>query len=186
MSESRTISINMLYSIVQREVENDSIQELHSELFIDIAEFIGNLKKQEFDNIENKIKNALVDMTTELVTLLLKVRLEKNFRNSNNIDFANILDIEKYILDSQEELQIRTEAILSAILNGQSKFLDSISSAHKVKSVAVRFLKEVDEFVGADFEKYGPFKAQDLATIPYNNAQILISKEIATKIRLND
>ena len=40
--------------------------------------------------------------------------------------------------------------------------------------------------VGADLAKYGPFKAEDVATIPYENAQALISKNVATKIRWED
>ena len=50
----------------------------------------------------------------------------------------------------------------------------------------IRFLSEVDEIVGADLEKYGPFKAEDIATIPYENAQALIAKKIATKVRWED
>ena len=183
MSESKEVTINSLYAIVQREVQSDTVQELDPDLFGNIAEFIGNLKKQEFDNIENKIKNTLVDLACELVDLLVKVRLEKN---RNNSDFVNMLDVEKYILDSEEEYQDRTEMVLSAMLNGKSKLLDSISDSHKTKSAAVRFLKDVDEFVGADLEKYGPFKAEDLATIPYDNAQALILQKSAIKIRLDD
>ena len=183
MSESQEITINSLYGIIQREIQNDAIQEIDHRLYGNIAEFLGKLKKQEFDNIENKIKNSLVEMATELVTLLVSIRLEKN---SKNPDFTNLLDEEKYILDSQEERHERAEMILSAILNGKSQLLDSISESHKTKSVPVRFLKDTEEFVGVDLEKYGPFKTEDLATIPYDNAQALISKELATKIRLED
>ena len=48
------------------------------------------------------------------------------------------------------------------------------------------FLHEVDEIVGADLEKYGPFKTEDIATIPYENAQALIAKNIATKVHWED
>ena len=183
MSESKEITINSLYFVVQREVENDAVQELDLDFFTNIAEFIGKLKKQEFDNIENKIKNTLVEMASELVTLLIKIRLEKN---RDKLDFSNLLDEEKYILDSQEECQERAEVILSAMLHGKSKLLYSISQSHKTKAIAVRFLKDVDEFVGADLEKYGPFKIEDLATIPYDNAQALIIQQIVTKIRLEN
>jgi DNA replication factor GINS len=44
----------------------------------------------------------------------------------------------------------------------------------------------VDQIVGADLEKYGPFKSEDIATLPYDNAQALIAKKIAMKVRLED
>ena len=76
--------------------------------------------------------------------------------------------------------------ILNGILNGKSKLLESIAQNHKTKSVVVRFLKEMDQIVGADLEKYGPFKTEDIATIPYENAQALMAKKIVTKVRWED
>ena len=35
--------------------------------------------------------------------------------------------------------------------------------------------------IGADSEKYGPFKAEDVATLPNENAQELILRKVATK-----
>ena len=52
--------------------------------------------------------------------------------------------------------------------------------------MVIRFLHEVDEIVGSDLEKYGPFKTEDIATIPYENAQALIAKNVATKVHLED
>ena len=76
--------------------------------------------------------------------------------------------------------------ILAGILNGKSKLLESVTYSHKTKSTVVRFLQEMDQIVGADLEKYGPFKAEDIATIPYENAQALMTKKIATKVRWED
>ena len=80
----------------------------------------------------------------------------------------------------------RKDMIISGIINGKSKFLESLAENHKIKKVVIRFLDNVDEIVGADLEKYGPFKAEDIATIPYENAQALIAKNIATKVRWED
>ncbi len=181
MSEQNEIDINSFHSIVLRETESDSIQEIDPNFYRDLSDFIGNLKKQEFDGIESKIKQALIDMASELTSLFLHVRLEKTIK-SENIDFTNLLDEEKFILDAEEQKRERIEMILSATINGKSKFLESISQNHKTKTVVLRFLKEVDEIVGADLEKYGPFKPEDIATIPYENAQALVTKKVATKI----
>ena len=127
----------------------------------------------------------MIEMASELTSLLIQIRLEK-ISNSNDFDISYLLDEEKFILDSQEEQNERTEMILSATINGKSKFLESLAENHKIKKVVIRFLSEVNEIVGADLEKYGPFKAEDIATIPYENAQALIAKNIATKVRWED
>ncbi len=185
MSESKEIDINSLYGIILRETENESIQEIDQNLYTMISDFIGKLKREEYDNIEAKIKDELVNITTNLTTLLLNIRLSKA-KNSERLDFENLLDEEKFVLDGEEELRERTEMILSATLNGRSRVLETISQKNKTKSLVIRFLKEIDQIVGADLEKYGPFNSEDIATLPYENAQALIAKKIAMKVRLED
>jgi DNA replication factor GINS len=185
MSETNEIDLNKLHHLVLRETENDLIQEINPDFYRSLSDFIGNLKKQEFDGIESKVKETIVDTATELTSLLINIRLDK-ISKSDNIDFKNLLDEEKFILDAEEEQRERTEMIISATINGKSKFLESISQNHKTKTVVIRFLQEVDEIIGADLEKYGPFKTEDIATIPYENAQALIAKNIATKVRWED
>lgn len=185
MSEPNEIDINSLHAIVLRETESDSVQEIDPNFYRNLSDFIGNLKKQEFDGIESKIKQSLIDMSSELTSLLLHNRLEKTIR-SDSIDFTNLLDEEKFILDTEEQKRERVEMVLSATVNGKSKFLESLSQNHKTKTVVLRFLKDVDEIVGVDLEKYGPFRTEDIATIPYENAQALITKKAATKIHWED
>ena len=185
MSESNQIDINSLHNTVLRETENDSLLEIKPNFYRNLSDFIGNLRKQEFDGVEDKIKDTMIEMASELTSLLIQIRLEK-ISNSNDFDISYLLDEEKFILDSQEEQNERTEMILSATINGKSKFLELLAENHKIKKVVIRFLSEVDEIIGADLEKYGPFKAEDIATIPYENAQALIAKNIATKVRWED
>ena len=185
MSESNQIDINSLHNTVLRETENDSLLEINPNFYRFLSDFIGNLRKQEFDGVENKIKDTMIEMASELTSLLIHIRLEKIF-DSNDYDIGHLLDEEKYILDSQDEQNERIEMILSATINGKSKFLESLAENHKIKKVVIRFLSEVDQIVGADLEKYGPFQAEDIATIPYENAQALIAKNIATKVRWED
>jgi DNA replication factor GINS len=185
MSDQKEMDINSLYGIVLRETENESIQEIDPDLYTSISEFIGKLKREEYDNIEAKIKDELVNITTNLTTILLNMRLSKA-RGSERLEHGNLLDEEKFVLDGEEELRERTEMILSATLNGRTRVLETISQKNKTKSVVIRFLKEVDQIVGADLEKYGPYKSEDVATLPYENAQALIAKKLAMKVRLED
>ncbi len=71
MSESNQIDIHSLHHAVLRETENDSLLEIDSDFYRNLADFIGNLQKQEFDGVENKIKDTMVEMVTELTSLLI-------------------------------------------------------------------------------------------------------------------
>lgn len=185
MSETKKIDVNSLYSVLLREIENDQVQEIDPEFYKTLSEYLGKLKSEGYDGLENKIKNRLVEMITQITFLLLKTRIEK-VASQDELDYTNLLDEEKFIVESQQQLQERKEMILSATLNGRTKLLESVSKKHKTKPITVRFLRDFDQFVGSDFTKYGPFKAEDIATIPNENAQALIAKNISVKLHLED
>ena len=123
MSEQDEISINHLYAIVSLESENNTIQEVDSDIYRSTSKLIGNLKSKEYDGIEAKIKNALIDMIYELASSLLKLRLEKALLE--NSERSMLLDEEKLILNSQQEMLEKKEEFLSGILNGKSELLGS-------------------------------------------------------------
>ena len=123
MSEENKIDIKHLQLFVLQESENDVMQKLDSNLYNSISKFIGDLKSEECDGIDAKIKNTLLDMVTDLTTSLLRLRLEKTSLDNSNS--SALLDVEKYILDSQKEMEERREMILSRILNGKPELLGS-------------------------------------------------------------
>ena len=123
MSEENKIDIKHLQLFVLQESENDVMQKLDSNLYNSISKFIGDLKSEECDGIDAKIKNTLLDMVTDLTTSLLRLRLEKTSLDNSNS--SALLDVEKYILDSQKEMEERKETILSRIMNGKPELLGS-------------------------------------------------------------
>ena len=123
MSSLTKIDVNLLYTFLKNEFEDNSIQKVDSNFYQKTSEFIGNLKNQEYDGVKAKIKNAMVEMATEMTSLFLKIRLEKAVLDDS--DKSSLLAEEKYILDSQKEMEERKETILSRILDGKSKLLES-------------------------------------------------------------
>jgi len=122
MSEQNKITINSLNALILQEAETDSIQEIDPDLYNSISELIKNLKSEEYDDIKEKINQAMIKMISDTTSVLLKLRLEKaTLENSNQ---SVLLDEEKYILDSKKEMLERKEAILSGILNGKPHNLD--------------------------------------------------------------
>ena len=87
MSESNHIDINSLHNTVLRETENDSLLEIKPNFYRNLSDFIGNLRKQEFEGVENKIKETMIEMATELTSLLIHIRLEK-ISSSNDYDIG--------------------------------------------------------------------------------------------------
>ena len=129
MSQPNPINITFLHTFILRESENEPLQELDPNFYESLSKFIGNLKNEKYDGIEEKIKNTLVSMVTETVSLLLKLRLDKAILTNSNQSM--LLDEEKYILDSQKEMEERKGIILSGILSGKTKLLESTTKNQK-------------------------------------------------------
>ena len=123
MSEQNEINIKYLHTLVLRESETDTIQEIDFNLYNSISDLIKNLKSGEYDGIKAKVNQAMINMVTDTTSALLKLRLEKAaFKNSSQ---SVLLDEEKYILNSRKEMAERKEIILSGILNGKPHSLDN-------------------------------------------------------------
>jgi DNA replication initiation complex subunit (GINS family) len=50
--------------------------------------------------------------------------------------------------------------------------------------VTLRFLKPVPSIIGGDMKSYGPFLVEDVASVPVENARILIKQGLAKAIEL--
>ena len=129
MSQPNPINISFLQTFILRESENEAIQELKPNFYESLSKFIGDLKKEEYDGTEEKIKNTLLNIVTDIASLLLKLRLEKAILTGS--DQSTLLDEEKYILDSQKEIEERKSIILSGILSGKTRLLESTTKNQK-------------------------------------------------------
>lgn len=95
---------------------------------------------------------------------------------------GNLLDEEKYILYPGTDMDERRSLVLDGIVSGRPRLLESVTAAHRTRLVMVRMLKPVDEMTGADMARYGPYSAEDVATIPLENAAALLSQGAAARV----
>jgi DNA replication factor GINS len=71
--------------------------------------------------------------------------------------------------------------LLKKILTGR---LPHLERKKKPKKIVVRILKEIPAIIGSDMKAYGPFKAEDIATLPPENARVLIKQGVAAEIEV--
>jgi len=65
------------------------------------------------------------------------------------------------------------------ILRGQ---LSNIEKGAKAVVNILRFVKEIPALIGSDLKTYGPFCSEDIATLPLENARVLIEQGVAVKV----
>ena len=114
--------------------------------------------------ISKQINTELISMITKLTSLLFILRCKKIF-------FGN------------REREKRIDFILKMLLGGKPKTLEKIVSSINENFIMVRFLDSMEQFVGVNMNKYGPFKKDDVAILPFENARPILESKKAVEIR---
>ncbi len=179
-------TLEMAYNILLKEYQISSLQEIPYDTYQRLAITIGNLKAKEYDIIENKIVQKIIENLSIISNLLLQTRIEKiligNINSNLEIGYSKMTDEEKFIIDGEIQSKRNKKEITTLISNGQSKILEKIIGRIKQKKLLIMFIKPMEQFVGVDMYKYGPFKVGDVANLPFENALSLVNNKIASEI----
>ena len=76
--------------------------------------------------------------------------------------------------------------MVEAVAAGQPSFVEFAHLSETSRNVTVRLVRRISELVGLDMRHYGPFEADDVASIPAANADILIAAGDAVEIYTRD
>jgi DNA replication factor GINS len=180
-----------------KEVEIATLQSISLDTYQNIAIVLESLRGQRYEGVEEKIRDKMVDMICISAEILLETRYRKFLEQQQQanesglystinagVDYSKLTEEEKYILDGQKESDKRRMAVLAATLRGRPKVLESISARIRSKQVVVRFIKPMEQFIGTNMIKYGPFLQEDVAVIPFENARSLIENGEAVEIQI--
>lgn len=190
--DSGIIGLNFISGLLLKEVQIPTLQYLSPDTFQMIARFIRNLSLQKYEDIELKIRDELIRLTSLATRLLIEVRCLKLISEiDEGLDLPAILaseqyskltEEEKYVLEANLDAFKKKESLVLASTEGREKMLKIFSKLVHSRKVIVRFLKPIEQFIGVDMNKYGPFLKEDVAVLPFENARSLIEDGTAEEI----
>jgi DNA replication factor GINS len=97
-----------------------------------------------------------------------------------------LLPEERYVCLAQAKFRRRFDSFVEAVSSGQPSFIELAHRSESERSVTIRFTKHVNELVGLDLRRYGPFEPEDVASIPAASADILIAGGDAVEVYTRD
>ena len=195
-TQTESLTLKDAYILLLKEVEIATLQSISLDTYQNIAIVLESLRGQRYEGVEEKIRDRMVDMICNSAEILLETRYRKLLEQQQagesalhstinaGVDYSKLTEEEKYILDGQKESDKRRMAVLAATLRGRPKVLESISARIRSKQVVVRFIKPMEQFIGTNMTKYGPFLQEDVAVIPFENARSLIENGEAVEIQI--
>ena len=186
-----TMDYHELYQVWQREKESRELQVLEKTFYADISEYVKNRQRISSDLEKTSLRARLEDTQRRrierIVKDLVQMRYEKLVRatlQGRNPPRDAFTAEEEIIYSSVLSTTHELEKILGNVLHGQALEVKEVQVRERPKRILVRFLQAIPAIVGPNMRVYGPFKAEDVASLPAENAEGLIEKNVAVEVRL--
>ena len=128
--------------------------------------------------LHGRLASREKEMAARLLGELRQARRTKIFQAAQSHSIINPTDLTEEE-DSLVEAIKEPESI-SYLNQGTLPSSDKPTDAEKF--VVIRFLQDIPEIVGIDLRIYGPFKKEDVASVPSTNATALIGQGAAKVI----
>ncbi len=177
------ITYNDVYEAARKERYSEQLQKLSKNFIMDLASYLK--EKKEIASKENDVFSDVIIKTKKqlenAMTLFKELMLRRRKKILNLVliatetgiskqDFENMLSFEKSLFEDLMKCVDTSDKKLNEILNGKEE---------RKKNELVIFKENVEEFVGLDGEKMGPYNKDQIVNLSKEIAKILIDDEKA-------
>jgi len=203
-----------LYAAWRREIEDATLGGLSPDFYVKIADYLGNIKEAQSKPVEKKtVKTSLLEHEAKNVERMLGELLDMRYRKIlKTVTRLHKAPVE--LLTTEEAKMCEgfvgfSEAYRSFARNlkqGEQTQIPQMPQTQQVpqqeqiptvkliikpeahvthKRLTLRFTKNIPAIMGADMKSYGPFQAEDVASLPSLNAQILVKQGLAVLVEVS-
>jgi len=178
------ITYNDLYEAARKERNFEQLQILPKKFIEEVRMYLKEKKElaskedDVFSDVILKTKKQLENAVTLFKEIMRRRRkkilglvLIASETGISKQDFDNMLPVEKQLFEEMMKCISLSDKSLDGELNGKKEEIQH--------NELVIFKEEVEEFMGMDGEKMGPFEKGQIANIPKEIANILIEGEKA-------
>jgi DNA replication initiation complex subunit (GINS family) len=175
---------NELYQAWKSEKNSPLPQPLPHDFYHRVTSYVNRLEQDSTSSDPHTIQGRLLSREAEVARRLLEELRETRLRK--------ILENAKMGIPANEETLTDEERILANSLNESlATFKEEKGPKNTVPSerenielAVVRFLQDIPEIVGVDLRIYGPYKKEDVGSLPAQNAQVLVKQGAAKVIEV--
>tara|TARA_Y100000310_G_C20678035_1_gene814221 strand:- start:110 stop:739 length:630 start_codon:yes stop_codon:yes gene_type:complete len=205
------ITFETLFELLRKEKFNQELQKIDDEFFRQIVQYLKEktaiLEKETQLNTSFSADSRKTQLQLENAKKLIKELYEK--RESKILSLA-LSSSRSEIIESGSSLLKEEKKLYKEILETLNKYREGIVknmlAAKKVsvkknevipkdikttqkplhQGKTIRFLQSVPKFVANDLNVYGPFEPEDISHLPLKSANLLIKKNRAEVIKIED
>jgi len=191
-----------LYAAWQREIENPALQALPADFYARVSDYLKRIKEETRLVDKKTLKASLLERemrnVNRIVGELLMARYRKLVRTigeTQKIPSDLLTSEEVKICEGFLPFAAGYHELIRNMMAGQTLTIKQAGAAelaefveegikHESVRVVLRFLKAIPAIIGVDMKTYGPFAAEDVASVPAENAKILVKQGFAAAIEV--
>jgi DNA replication factor GINS len=172
-----------LYKAWKSEITSEETQPLPEDFYQRAEAYLVATEQEDASMDEHTIKGRLLLKEKEIINQLLRelkeVRLRKLLalaQNGREINDANLTEEERKLA--------RAFAQSIEAFDQEKPRTKPAVSGETVELSVLRFLQDIPEIVGTDLRIYGPYKKEDVGSLPNQNAVALVKQGVAKEIEV--
>jgi len=177
---------NELYELWKKEKETSDVQRLPKNFYAKIASYIKKSKEENRMLDKKTTKAKLLDCEFRNVTFMAGELFVLRYKKLQETGLSRDAVARDALTEQEEKLYGEVFSLAEAyhdfsrnVLRGHSSNIEK--GANPTVEV-LRFIQETPALVGSDMKTYGPFGLEDIATLPPENARILIKQGVAVEV----
>lgn len=168
---------------LESETRSGALLTLPNDFYARLADYCQKLRRSVSSGrseVESRLVAVQVTFIEQMARDLVRTRIEKACSRG---ELLQLLPEERHVASSRQEFQARLDAFVQAMSEGRPSLIRYAAKRESERSVVVRFTAHVDELIGLDLRRYGPFEVDDVASIPASSAGLLIAGGEAVQIQ---
>ena len=172
-----------LYKAWKSEITSEDAQPLPEDFYRRAEAYVSSTNQEETPTDQHTAKGRLLQKEREIVTRLFRELKEARLRklviltqSGKTIDPANL---------TEEERQL-AKAFANSLqtFNHETPERKPSVPEEPIELAVLRFLQDIPEIVGTDLRIYGPYKKEDVGSLPSQNAMALVKQGVAKTVEV--
>ena len=179
---------NELYRAWKSEKSSEKTQPLARDFYQRVQMYLNGLEQDSATLEANTLQGRLTLKEKEVVTRLLRELKETRIQKLVNIT-KHRGDMDATGLTEEERTLVKgIDDALQTFEQGRNEVAGTKSptAEETIQLSVVRFLQDIPEIVGTDLKIYGPYKKEDVGSLPNQNAQALVKQGAAKEIEVRN
>lgn len=178
----------------QRELNNKELQNIPDQFLTEMKEYLSTLNDVNID--ENSITDRITNLERDRANQMLKDLNSERLRKIVISELNGTPITATHLTPDEQHLHANLRQLFSDFAQGNQITIEQeekiprthiprlIPSKSRGESdfIVLRFHKPLPAIMGIDLKAYGPFKPEDVASIPRENALNLIRRGLAKEV----